>query len=151
MLSVGVYYGEVDHWGHAVGPTGENVSSVIRQVDAQLVRLFNALESEKFPSDGKKLSERVNMMIFSDHGMTALVDRSSGVVRFDLSLVDSGDIVIGSTFGPLLQVYTSDNRVDAVRASTGQTLISSIFPSELYPISRDFSVIIINRANEVSK
>lgn len=111
---VGVYFGEVDHWGHAVGPTGENVSSVIRQVDAQLSRMLNILESEKFPSDGKKLSERVNVMIFSDHGMTALVDRRSGVVRFDLSLVDSGDVVIGSTFGPILQVYTGDDRMDAL-------------------------------------
>lgn len=80
------------------------------------------LESEKFPSDGKKLSERVNVMIFSDHGMTALVDRSSGVVRFDLSLVNSGDVVIGSKFGPILQVYTSDDRVDAVRTSTSRSI-----------------------------
>lgn len=122
LFSIGVYSGEVDHLGHAVGPTGENVSSVIRQVDAQLSRMLNMLESEKFPSDGKKLSERVNVMIFSDHGMTALVDRSSGVVRFDLSLVNSGDVVIGSKFGPILQVYTSDDRVDAVRTSTSRSI-----------------------------
>lgn len=117
LFTVGVYFEEVDHWGHLTGPTGENVSNIIRQVDAQLERILGRLEAEEFPSDGKKLSERVNVVIFSDHGMTLLIDRRDGIVRFDASLVKPGDVLMGSKFGPVLQVYTSEDNVDVVRPS----------------------------------
>ena len=104
-----MFYEQVDHWGHAVGPRAEKLADVIRQVDGELVRVLGLLDTTRSTASGKKLSEVVNVMIFSDHGMTPIIDPVSGIFRLDTSLLSPDDVVIGSKTGPVLQIYPKEN------------------------------------------
>lgn len=59
-----LYFEQVDHAGHGHGPGSPEVDAALREVDAALARLVDGLER-------RGLFDRVNLVIVSDHGMTA--------------------------------------------------------------------------------
>ena len=62
---VALYFSTTDDAGHAHGPASPQVDSAIAHVDALLGRLEDGLTA-------RGLRERVNLVIVSDHGMTAI-------------------------------------------------------------------------------
>jgi predicted AlkP superfamily pyrophosphatase or phosphodiesterase len=62
---VTLYYSDVDHAGHEAGPATPAVDSAIARVDSQVGRLIDGLAASG-------LSNRVNIIVVSDHGMTAI-------------------------------------------------------------------------------
>jgi predicted AlkP superfamily pyrophosphatase or phosphodiesterase len=69
------YFSDVDHAGHESGPDSDGVRQAVAEVDRALSRLIDGLKS-------RKLFERVNIIIVSDHGM-ARIDPSQVVVLDD--------------------------------------------------------------------
>jgi predicted AlkP superfamily pyrophosphatase or phosphodiesterase len=69
------YFGDVDHAGHESGPDSDGVRQAVAEVDRALSRLVDGLKS-------RKLFERVNIIIVSDHGM-ARIDPSQVVLLDD--------------------------------------------------------------------
>jgi predicted AlkP superfamily pyrophosphatase or phosphodiesterase len=59
-----LYFDEVDHAGHDGGPDSAGVDTALRDVDAALARLVDGLAR-------RGLADRTNLVIVSDHGMTA--------------------------------------------------------------------------------
>jgi predicted AlkP superfamily pyrophosphatase or phosphodiesterase len=59
-----LYLEEVDHAGHEEGPDSPAVNAALRKIDAALARLVEGLEA-------RGLFDRTNIVIVSDHGMTA--------------------------------------------------------------------------------
>lgn len=59
---VTLYYSDVDHAGHDEGPDAPATDSAIARVDAMIGRLVEGLEA-------RGLSDRVNIVVVSDHGM----------------------------------------------------------------------------------
>ena len=60
---VTVYFGQVDHAGHEAGPDSPDVAAAVLQVDSAIGWLLDGLGT-------RGLSDRVNVIIVSDHGMS---------------------------------------------------------------------------------
>lgn len=58
-----IYFSDVDHEGHSYGPNSVQVRDAVKRVDDAIARLVNGLEA-------KGLSNRTDVIIVSDHGMT---------------------------------------------------------------------------------
>lgn len=59
-----MYFSEPDHAGHTHGPNSAEVNTALGQVDEAIRRLWEGLQE-------KGIEECVNIMIVSDHGMSA--------------------------------------------------------------------------------
>jgi len=105
----GVYFELVDSRGHDFGPNSDEVKDVIRQVDAELVRVLDAVDK----------AGNINLMVFSDHGMA---ERLGGDADASSGLIDLLDYVnetewqhaIGSESGPNLQIWPKPGDEDRV-------------------------------------
>jgi predicted AlkP superfamily pyrophosphatase or phosphodiesterase len=78
------YFGDVDHAGHESGPDSDGVRHAVAEVDKALSRLVDGLKS-------RRLFERVNIIVVSDHGM-ARIDTSQVILLddyFDLKQAES--------------------------------------------------------------
>lgn len=62
---VTLYYGEPDNVGHRVGPETEERKRIIEQIDRLIGYLRNSIQKNN-------LSDRLNVIITSDHGMTTI-------------------------------------------------------------------------------
>jgi predicted AlkP superfamily pyrophosphatase or phosphodiesterase len=69
-----LYFSDVDHAGHDHGPDSPEVKTAVRNIDALLGRLLAGLEK-------RKIFDRVNIIIVSDHGMTTVT--SERVIYLD--------------------------------------------------------------------
>jgi predicted AlkP superfamily pyrophosphatase or phosphodiesterase len=76
-----LYFSDVDHGGHDAGPDSEEVKTAIANVDQSLSRLVEGLQA-------RRIFERVNLIIVSDHGMARVDPRHVIVLDdyLDLSL-----------------------------------------------------------------
>jgi len=100
-----VFVEKVDDKGHYFGPNSDEVKEAMKQVDEQLLRVVDAVEA----------AGDINMMVFSDHGMSERIggpdDATSGLINV-LDYINSTDweYAIGSTSTPILQIWPkSDN------------------------------------------
>jgi predicted AlkP superfamily pyrophosphatase or phosphodiesterase len=59
------YFSDVDHAGHESGPDSDGVRQAVVEVDKAIRRLVDGLKS-------RKIFERVNIIIVSDHGMARI-------------------------------------------------------------------------------
>lgn len=59
------YFSDVDHAGHESGPDSDGVRQAVAEVDKALTRLVDGLKA-------RKIFERVNIIIVSDHGMARI-------------------------------------------------------------------------------
>ncbi|HEY1308937.1 MAG TPA: ectonucleotide pyrophosphatase/phosphodiesterase [Vicinamibacterales bacterium] len=101
-----LYIGDVDGAGHENGPNSMEVRNAVRRADGYLGRLVKGLER-------RRLSDRVNIVAVSDHGMAETsLDR---VVILDdyISLSDVEVIDINPTLG----LFPRPGREDAVYAA----------------------------------
>ncbi|MDX2192713.1 MAG: ectonucleotide pyrophosphatase/phosphodiesterase [Gemmatimonadales bacterium] len=90
---VTLYYSDVDHAGHDEGPDGPGVPVAIARVDSMIGRLVAGLAA-------RGLTERVNIVVVSDHGMAA--SGADRLIRLDdyVSLEDV-DVVDWTPVGML--------------------------------------------------
>ena len=98
-----VYFSDVDGAGHAYGPDSRAVADAVRRVDRYLDRLMRGLER-------RRLKDRVNLVIVSDHGMAETnVDRV--VVLDDYLSLDDVDVI---DLNPTLGLFPPPDREEAV-------------------------------------
>lgn len=62
---VTLYFSEVDHAGHDAGPDSPAVARAVLQVDGAIGRLLDGLEA-------RGLTDRVNVIVVADHGMSPI-------------------------------------------------------------------------------
>jgi predicted AlkP superfamily pyrophosphatase or phosphodiesterase len=103
---INLYFSDVDSAGHDYGPDSLEVQDAIRRVDGYLGRLFRGL-------DGRGLTENVNVIVLSDHGMAA-VDSTRVVVLDDYVAAGDVDVV---DINPTLGLFAKAGNDDAVYAS----------------------------------
>ncbi len=104
-----VYFSDVDGAGHASGPDSRAVADAVRRVDRYLERLIRGLEE-------RRLQDRVNIVIVSDHGMAeGNLDRV--VALDDYVSLDNVDVI---DLNPTLGLFPPADREEAVyRALVG--------------------------------
>lgn len=101
---VGIYVELIDDYGHKYGPASRKMNDILVKVDKEINRMIETLEK-------KNILDSVNIMIFSDHGMTPISE--SRVV--DISpYVDMNDIDIMLEQGPNCYIWPKDGKLEKV-------------------------------------
>ncbi|CAG7834714.1 unnamed protein product [Allacma fusca] len=107
-------YGEhIDNVGHAHGPDSVEIKTAVREVDAALHKFFRQLEE-------LNLSETVNVIVVSDHGMTG-TGKDTGTTYVSLGdyiTEDDVDVVLES--GTNLSITPSPGKLEEVYAKLQQ-------------------------------
>lgn len=98
-----LYFSRVDSLGHGAGPGAPATLEAAAEIDAQLARLFDALESRGQLDD-------VNILVVSDHGMSELSSERYFPLdeHIDLSRVRVSD------WGPVAQIWAENMSVDEI-------------------------------------
>jgi predicted AlkP superfamily pyrophosphatase or phosphodiesterase len=98
-----LYINDVDGAGHANGPDSTQVRAAVRRADDYLERLLRGLER-------RHLSDKVNLVLVSDHGMAETsIDRV--VVLDDYISTDDVEVI---DINPTLGLFPRAGREDAV-------------------------------------
>jgi predicted AlkP superfamily pyrophosphatase or phosphodiesterase len=103
MAFVALYYSDVDHAGHMFGPKSPQVDSAIARVDTMIGRLMDGIAA-------RGLSDRVNLVVVSDHGMTEVAPDHVIFLDDYISPADA-DVVDANELG---QVIPKPGRLEAV-------------------------------------
>jgi predicted AlkP superfamily pyrophosphatase or phosphodiesterase len=98
-----LYFNEVDGAGHSFGPSSTQVRSAVRRADGHLGRLMRGLER-------RHLTDRVNLVLVSDHGM-AETTLNQVVVLDDYISLDDVEIV---DINPTLGLFPKAGKEEAV-------------------------------------
>jgi predicted AlkP superfamily pyrophosphatase or phosphodiesterase len=98
-----VYFSEVDDAGHASGPDSQAVRDAVARVDGYLGRLLRGLDS-------RGLTDRINVVVVSDHGMAAVSPERVVVLDDYISLDD----VVVSDLNPTIGMFPKPGKEDAV-------------------------------------
>jgi predicted AlkP superfamily pyrophosphatase or phosphodiesterase len=103
---VTLYFNEPDHSAHSYGPDHDYVTEAIEQVDAVLAELVAGLEA-------RGQLDTTDLVVVSDHGMTALSDDRLIVVDEHLDL----DRVWVHSWGPWMSIWPMEaSETDAIVA-----------------------------------
>lgn len=87
-----LYFEHVDTAGHDTGPDSEHVNQTLREVDAALGRLLSGLQA-------RGQLDRINLIVVSDHGMTATSPQRAIAVEDMVSPDDANAITTGQVAG----------------------------------------------------
>ena len=98
-----LYFSDVDAAGHNNGPNSEAVRSAVRRADGYLARLLRGLER-------RRLTDKVNIVIVSDHGM-AETSTNRVVVLDDYISVDDAEVI---DINPTLGLFPKAGREEAI-------------------------------------
>lgn len=98
-----LYFSDVDAAGHNNGPNSEAVRSAVRRADGYLARLLRGLER-------RRLTDKVNIVIVSDHGM-AETSTNRVVVLDDYVSVDDAEVI---DINPTLGLFPKAGREEAI-------------------------------------
>ena len=99
-----LYFGEIDSKSHRYGPDSAQVGEALGRVDAHLGRLIRGLEE-------RELLGRVNVVVVSDHGMTAT--SSERLIVLD-EQIDLADVQIVN-LSPVLMLRPRAGKFETVR------------------------------------
>ena len=93
ILIADLYHQDVDHFGHWYGPYSKEVKESVQQIDEDIHLLLDELQQQD-------MEDEVNVLVFSDHGMTGIHSQQ----KINISKVlDMNDIRVISE--ALSQVY----------------------------------------------
>jgi predicted AlkP superfamily pyrophosphatase or phosphodiesterase len=98
-----LYINDVDGAGHSSGPGSDAVRTAVRRADGYLGRLLRGLER-------RHLTDKVNIVLVSDHGM-AETSTNRVVVIDDYISADDAEII---DINPTLGLFPKTGREDAV-------------------------------------
>ena len=87
-----LYLEMVDNAGHDFGPDAPQTRAAVREVDAAIGRLLDALA-------GKGLLDRINLIVVSDHGMATVAPGHVIAVEDMVPMADAAVISVGQSIG----------------------------------------------------
>ncbi len=87
-----LYLEMVDGAGHAFGPEAPQTRAAVREVDAAIGRLLDALA-------GKGLLDRINLIVVSDHGMATVAPGHAMYVEDIVPMADAVVVSVGQSVG----------------------------------------------------
>ncbi|MFN2502392.1 MAG: ectonucleotide pyrophosphatase/phosphodiesterase [Pyrinomonadaceae bacterium] len=99
-----MYFSDVDSAGHESGPYSEGTRNAVLKVDAAIERLADGLKK-------RRIYDKVNLIIFSDHGM-APVDQRNAMIMDDY--LDESRIEKKLTTGEIWQIFPKVGEDSAV-------------------------------------
>ena len=99
-----MYYEGPDKTGHKYGPHTPQVNQVMEEVDQSLAVLLSRMEAAG-------LSETLDVIIVSDHGMTGI---SQSRVVNTTTVLTPDDYVMIHEYGPLMKLWHASGKLEQV-------------------------------------
>jgi predicted AlkP superfamily pyrophosphatase or phosphodiesterase len=99
-----LYFADVDDAGHGFGPDAPETRAAVLKVDANLERLLDGLKR-------RKIAEKVNLIVTSDHGMAAYKMRDAVVLD---DYFDAGDAERIFWVGEFTQIFPKPGKEDLI-------------------------------------
>jgi predicted AlkP superfamily pyrophosphatase or phosphodiesterase len=100
-----VYLEGVDEAGHSEGPGSSVVASAIQQVDDAVGQIWNAAKS-------RDLSENLDFIIVSDHGMTSTSYENVVYIDDYINIVDDAQVI---SYGAITTIRALHGRTSQVQ------------------------------------
>ncbi len=100
---ISLYFEQPDKSGHAHGPQAAETLTAVRQVDSQLAKLWEGIKV-------RHLADGVNVIVVSDHGMTAL-SRDSVIFLDDYINMQDVQMI---DWSPVAAIRPKAHKTDAV-------------------------------------
>lgn len=117
-----LYFSTTDDAGHRYGPDAPQVDTAIAHVDSLLGALVDGLAQ-------RRLTDRVNLVVVADHGMTAI--DSTRVIRLDEYVnLDDLDVV---DWMPVAAVSPKPGKLESVYAALGRVPHLQVFRKDSVP------------------
>jgi ectonucleotide pyrophosphatase/phosphodiesterase family protein 5 len=113
------YFNRVDGAGHYFGPESQEVIDEIKDVDSAIGMLIDGLES-------RKIFDKVNLMIVSDHGMIETPQEKAIDVS---SFVDLSDVITVSR-GEYLMLRPSEDKISSLYEELKQVPNTRVFTKQ---------------------
>ncbi|XP_074530356.1 glycerophosphocholine cholinephosphodiesterase ENPP6 [Halichoeres trimaculatus] len=118
-----IYYEKIDVEGHHFGPDSHQVKAAVKQLDAAMETLNREIRD-------RGLEQQVNVVMFSDHGMTKLkwmekvIELEKYINMSDITkMLDRGPVVsLWPKEDTLQQVYSALSQVPNMRVYTRQEI-----------------------------
>jgi predicted AlkP superfamily pyrophosphatase or phosphodiesterase len=117
-----LYFDQVDHQGHDYGPDSPQVRDAVAAVDAALGRLLDGLRRRDF-------EDRVNIIVVSDHGMTATPPKQ---VIFIDDYIDLRRVRV-VTRGQFFTLWPAPGKTDAIFAQLQKVPHTRVYRRENVP------------------
>ncbi|XP_033829971.1 glycerophosphocholine cholinephosphodiesterase ENPP6 isoform X1 [Periophthalmus magnuspinnatus] len=105
-----LYYEKIDVEGHHFGPDSPEVSRAVQELDGAMQALSRSITE-------KGLEDKLNVVMFSDHGMTR-IQWMDKVIELDKYL-NMSDITKFMDRGPVVSLWPKRDKQDQVRAALG--------------------------------
>lgn len=99
-----LYFSTTDDVGHEFGPDSEETRYGVADVDARIARLMAGLRV-------RKLDNRVNVIITSDHGMTNYYAKQAVIVDEKFDANDAEQVLWAS---PLVQIFPKPGKLESI-------------------------------------
>ncbi|XP_032355823.1 glycerophosphocholine cholinephosphodiesterase ENPP6 [Etheostoma spectabile] len=119
-----VYYEKIDVEGHHFGPESEQVRTAVRQLDLAMQTLNRKIKE-------KKMVNQLNIMLFSDHGMTK-IQWMEKVIELD-KYINMTAIVKMMDRGPVVSLWPKDNKYQEVYAALSQVPNMRVYARQEIP------------------
>lgn len=104
-----LYFSDVDHAGHDAGPDAPETAAAVARVDSLLARLIDGVQA-------LPVGDRVNVVVVSDHGMTAVRPAENTLYLDEILALDGVDVVASGNYAQFF--FRGDTaRREAVRAT----------------------------------
>lgn len=99
-----LYFSDTDDVGHAFGPDAEETKYAVWTVDGYLERLLKGLRA-------RKIDDKVNLIIVSDHGMAPVYLKQTTYLddHFDFGLAER---ILWT--GEIVQIFPKEGKTDAI-------------------------------------
>ncbi|KAF9896397.1 hypothetical protein BX616_007539, partial [Lobosporangium transversale] len=118
-----VYVSEVDSAGHDFGPDSRRVQKALVQVDSALGELLDGIRS-------RNLTNIVNLVLVSDHGMSYVTNDKS--IYYD-DYIDTSDLLFEESLQPHLAIWTKDpKRTDEIYHTLKRVQKRDQLPFQVY-------------------
>ncbi len=99
-----MYFSDVDDAGHNFSPFSKETAEAVKTIDSEIGRLYKGLRR-------RKINERVNLIIVSDHGMAA-VDPKNVVILDEMFDTNSAKQIFW--VGEITQIFPNEGKEDEI-------------------------------------
>ncbi|XP_030001830.1 glycerophosphocholine cholinephosphodiesterase ENPP6 [Sphaeramia orbicularis] len=119
-----IYYERIDVEGHHFGPDSEQVRTAVLQLDVAMQTLNRKIKE-------KNLANKLNIILFSDHGMTKIqwMDR---VIELD-KYISMSDIMKMMDRGPVVNLWPKSGSYQKVYAALSQVPNMNVYARQEIP------------------
>lgn len=99
-----MYLYSVDKAGHMHGPNSKQILEVVKETDKAIDQMLDMIKESE-------LQDKVNIVIFSDHGMTEISENKTIDIS---SYLNADDIETIKDKGPVCNIWPKEGKLDKV-------------------------------------